>query len=145
MTMCAVTRMDAGANTRHRARGCGQCGRKSMKRWPACTKWLPRGLAVAGSPAGFLELARLARLARPLSGHHDAVHQTALAFGIVGVGLVHGAAVVPDHDVALAPDMAVLEARLDRVGDQLVEQGVALAAVQADHLLHAVGVEVERL
>src|SRR3954468_23564914 len=64
------------------------------------------------------------------AGHHDAMHQPPLAFGIVGVGLVHGAAVVPDHHVALAPDMAVLEARLDGMGDQPVEQRVALGPLQ---------------
>src|SRR5476651_689143 len=56
------------------------------------------------------------------AGHDHAVHQAPFALGIVGVGLVHGAAIVPDHDVALAPDMAVLEPRLDSVRDQRVEQ-----------------------
>src|SRR5690349_22308006 len=55
----------------------------------------------------------LGRSGRRRTGNDHAMHQPPLALGIVGVGLVHGAAVVPDHDVALAPDMAVLEARLD--------------------------------
>src|SRR5476651_1026324 len=83
--------------------------------------------------------ASVGRVAR----HDHAVHQPALAFGIVGVGLVHRGTIVPDHDVALPPGMAILEAWLDRVGDQLVEQCVALRAVHAYDLLHAIGVEVE--
>ena len=64
-------------------------------------------------------------------GDDHAVHQAPLAVGIVGVGLVHGAAVVPDHDVALPPDVAVLVFRLDRMRDQLIEQPVAFATLHA--------------
>ncbi len=57
---------------------------------------------------------------------------------------MHGAAIVPDQDVALAPAVAVLILRLSRVIGQRVEQRVALRARHADDRLHAVGVHVER-
>src|SRR5262249_16051653 len=74
----------------------------------------------------------------------DAVHLAPRALGVVGIRLVHGAAIVPDEDIALLPAMAVLEARLGCVRDELVEKRIALAPLEPDDLLDAVGIEVER-
>ncbi len=42
------------------------------------------------------------------AGDDDPVHQAPLTIGIIGVRLVHGAAVVPDHDIASTPAVAIL-------------------------------------
>jgi hypothetical protein len=78
------------------------------------------------------------------AGGDNAVHHALLAIGIVGVGFVHGAAIVPDDDIALAPLVARLVLWLRGVRRELVQQPVALGAVETHHLLHAVGIRVER-
>jgi hypothetical protein len=71
------------------------------------------------------------------AGGDNAVHHTLLAIGIVGVGFVHGAAIIPDDDIALAPLVARLVLWLRGVRRELVQQPVALGAVETHHLLHA--------
>src|SRR5260370_16491451 len=102
----------------------------------------PGGRKPVAEIAGNAEIAR-SKWLRPR--HDHAMHQSALSIGIVGVGLVHRATIVPDHDVALPPDVAILVIYLRCVADQLVEQPVALVALQPDAPLHAVSVEIERL
>ena len=46
---------------------------------------------------------------------------------------VHGAAIVPEHDVAGSPLMAIGEARLCRKGPQIVEKSNALVLVHSFH------------
>ena len=52
-------------------------------------------------------------------------------------GAVHGAPVVPEHDIVVLPDVDVPEARLQRVRDQLRDQRVAFRRVPLRHLVHA--------
>ena len=58
---------------------------------------------------------------------------------------VIGAAVVPDHDVALFPFVMVLGVGLDHRFGQFGDQFVALAALDADKIDDLAGVEIERL
>src|SRR3989475_11331026 len=64
---------------------------------------------------------------------------------IVARRLVVRAAVVPDDDVALAPLVAVLAARLDHVAGQLVDQLVALPRLHALDAQDLARIEVEAL
>ena len=63
---------------------------------------------------------------------------------VVGVGLVHHAAVVPDHHVAGAPLVAVLVLALRGVLVELVDELESLVRRHPFDALHARGVDVER-
>src|SRR5262245_13351911 len=64
---------------------------------------------------------------------------------VIARRLVVRAAVVPDHDVALRPPMAILAARLDHVPLQLVDQRVTLRLLESLDPEDLAGIEVERL
>src|SRR5437667_4004472 len=55
------------------------------------------------------------------------------------------AAIVPDHDVALAPDMMVFGVGHDHALFQLGDQRVAFLISDADQVADLAGIEVERL
>src|SRR5437899_1575450 len=70
----------------------------------------------------------------------------AVFFGRVVAGRpMIGAAIVPDHDVALAPDMMVFGVGHDHALLQCGDQRVALLIVDADQVADLAGIEVERL
>src|SRR5262249_45992443 len=68
-----------------------------------------------------------------------------LLWRVVAGGLVVRAAVVPDHDVALAPRVAILGVGLDHPARQLVYHRVALALGQALDPYDLAGIVVETL
>ncbi|MBV9199071.1 MAG: SDR family oxidoreductase, partial [Alphaproteobacteria bacterium] len=57
---------------------------------------------------------------------------------------VIGAAVIPDHDIPLAPFMAVFGARLDHVSFELGNQRIAFLPVVADDVDDLAGIKIER-
>ena len=65
--------------------------------------------------------------------------------GIIPGGLVIGAAVVPDHDVADAPFVPVLAVRLDHIPRQFLDQIVALVLFHTLDEHDLTGIEIERL
>src|SRR5262245_23800542 len=70
----------------------------------------------------------------------------AVLFGrVVARRAVIRAAVVPDDDVALAPAVPILGARLDHVAGQLLDERVALRLVEPLDPEDLAGIEVERL
>jgi hypothetical protein len=76
---------------------------------------------------------------------HEAVEVAALAHVVVGVGLMHDAAVVPQHPVAMTPLVTVLVFFLRGVPHQLVDQRQRLLVVHADDGFHAHRIEEQRL
>jgi hypothetical protein len=66
------------------------------------------------------------------------MHQTPLTGRTICIGLVHGAAIVPDDDVAIAPPVPVLILGLRDILEQAIEQSLALFLGHADDDFHAV-------
>src|SRR5262245_34733700 len=93
---CDSIATEPGAATA-RAAACGRC--KSARPW-----------------------SRLLPSDRHLALQHEPVEITALLHVVVGVGLVHDAAVVPQHPVAVAPLVAILVFPLGGVPHQVADQ-----------------------
>src|ERR1700748_233791 len=86
-------------------------------------------------------------LVRPVSVRHvalqhDAIEVAHLVHVVVAVGLVQQATVVPDHEGAWVPGMAILEALLRRVRQQLGEQWQRLLVIEAEDALDADRIDV---
>src|SRR5262249_59102098 len=81
---------------------------------------------------------------RALLDRHAPVDAVLLG-GIGARGLVIRAAVVPDHDVALTPLMAVLPRGLDHVAGELVDERVALRRLEPLAPENLARIEVHRL
>jgi len=63
---------------------------------------------------------------------------------VVAGGLVVGAAIVPDHDVALAPDVMVFGAGHDHALFQFGDQRVAFCVINPDQVADLAGIEIQR-
>src|SRR5215469_1188033 len=64
---------------------------------------------------------------------------------VVAGGLVVRAAIVPDHDIAFAPDVVVFGVWRDHALLQFGDQRVAFLILDADEVTNLAGIEVERL
>ena len=93
-------------------------------------------------PAIIVSHAGLA-LDRRLALDQHALHDALLAHRIVDRHAMHRGAVVPHHDITLAPHMAVMMLGLARFVGKFVEQGVAFRAWQADDAIQPVRVKVK--
>ena len=87
----------------------------------------------------------LRRSDRSIPLEHDAVQIPDVAYGIVSVCFMHQTAIIPDHDIAGLPFVAVLEFLLGRVFEQLVEQQQRLMFRHSDNLFDADRVDIDRL
>src|SRR6476660_10023003 len=83
------------------------------------------------------------RLLRYSSGNGQPMHQAALRQVVVNDGLVLHRAVVPHHDIAPAPAMAIEELRLDDVIRKGNDQCFSLVVGQPDDPGAIVAVDVE--
>src|SRR5579871_6452043 len=82
---------------------------------------------------------------RRLALQHQPIEIAALAHVIIGIGLVDDAAVVPDHEIAVSPLVAVLVFRLDRVRHQFGDEIKRLPLTHADNRLDPHRVQIKRL
>ncbi len=55
---------------------------------------------------------------------------------------MHCAAVVPDHQVAIAPDVPVLEPGLERMFVQRIQQNVAFLIIPTIYMADSIGIYV---
>src|SRR5689334_3322850 len=103
--------------------------------------------AWAASPAvrEALWSGRLLHRDRRLALQHQAIEIPLLVHVVIGVGLVHDAAVVPHDHVAVLPLMAVLVFLLRRMRRQLGDEIERLVVRHADDALDAHRVQEQRL
>src|SRR5262249_51200328 len=78
------------------------------------------------------------RVALDLSPVHDAA-----AVGIECIAPMHGAAIVPQHEIAHAPDMLPTELAAIDDAPQLVEQRLGLGNLEPDQIGIAAATEIE--
>src|SRR5215472_15108415 len=84
-------------------------------------------------------------LSRNLALEHQAVEIAPLVHVVIGIGLVHDAAVVPQHPVAVAPLVAILVSLLGCMRHQLADQRERVGILHADDRFHAYRIEEQRL
>ena len=72
---------------------------------------------------------------------HEAVEIAAFVHVVIGIGLVHDAAVVPQHPIAMAPSVTVLVFLLRRVPHQILDQRQRRLIVHPDNRFHAYRIE----
>src|SRR5712692_8273812 len=78
---------------------------------------------------------------RRLTLEHEAVEEAALVHVIVGIGLMHDAAVIPQHPVAMAPLVTILVFFMRGVPHQVIDQRQRLPVLHADDGFHTHGIE----
>ena len=84
------------------------------------------------------------QLPRDFAFEHHAMHDPQLREVIIRIGAVHGAPVIPDNEVAVAPQMAILKLRLKGEIVEDVEQRVALLIAPAEDAFDPIRINVER-
>src|SRR5262245_38429669 len=82
---------------------------------------------------------------RRLALEPEAIEIAAFAHIVVRVGLVHDAAVIPQHPVAEAPRVAIFVFALSGVAHQLIDQRQRIAVLHADDRFHPNRIEEQRL
>ena len=88
---------------------------------------------------------RTAPSRRHFALEHQPIEVAPLVHVVVGIGLVHDAAVVPQHPVAMAPLVAVLVFLLRRVRHQLGDQRQRVGVLHAHDRFDAHRIEKQRL
>src|SRR5215813_4845371 len=78
------------------------------------------------------------RVALDLGAVHDAT-----AVGIEGITPMHGAAIVPQHQIAYAPDVLPAELRSVNDAPQFIEQRLRLGKLESDEIRIAAATEIE--
>src|SRR5215831_3369719 len=68
---------------------------------------------------------------------HQAIEQAALVHVVVGIGLVHNAAIVPQHPIAKTPPVTVFVFLLGCMAHQFIDQCERVRVVHANDRLHA--------
>ena len=81
-------------------------------------------------------------LSRGLAFQHHAMHDPQLCQVIIRIGAVHGAPVVPNDEIAVAPLMAILKLPLKGEVEEGVEQRVALLIAPAEDTFDPVRIDV---
>ena len=73
------------------------------------------------------------------------MHDPQLREVIIRIGAVHGAPVIPNDEVGVAPQMAILKLRLEGEIVEGVEQCVAILVAPAEDAFDPVRIDVEQL
>src|SRR3546814_13211873 len=73
------------------------------------------------------------------------MHMARLRHVVVGDGAMHGAAVVPEHDIAQVPSVTIDEFMPGRMFEQETQDSVSLRLAQADDAARESRIDVKRL
>ena len=73
------------------------------------------------------------------------MHNSGLSQFVFRVGTMHGASVIPDHEITRLPIVAVLELGLESEFIQRIEQGISRLVVPVKNMVDPVRVDIKRL